>query len=246
MEWASELMDDALDRVDSSLNEPLTMTLNVSKPPSKDTLQEERRPQALFHDPVDNRNFNWRPWIATGPRPQMPPLNEMSRDDGTKNKVHPLAMELEALRYSSCQLEAPMDPVPQPRSLDATPFLFVDDESTLAQMTCELSSCLQMVPSPSLDSHPVLAIDLENHSYHSFSGFTSLIQMSTREKDYVIDPLVPLIRSKIGPALFPFLTQPSIVKIVHGSDHDVEWLQRDFGLYIVNSFDTGQVRRNKQ
>jgi len=34
---------------------------------------------------------------------------------------------------------------------------------------------------------------------------------------------------------------PAIVKVLHGSDHDVMWLQRDFGLYLINMFDTGQV-----
>lgn len=29
----------------------------------------------------------------------------------------------------------------------------------------------------------------------------------------------------------------------HGSDHDVVWLQRDLGLYLVNMFDTGQAAR---
>lgn len=28
---------------------------------------------------------------------------------------------------------------------------------------------------------------------------------------------------------------------MHGADRDVHWLQRDFGIYICNMFDTGQV-----
>ena len=31
---------------------------------------------------------------------------------------------------------------------------------------------------------------------------------------------------------------PAIVKVMHGAHHDVEWLQRDYGIYIVNLFDT--------
>lgn len=29
---------------------------------------------------------------------------------------------------------------------------------------------------------------------------------------------------------------------MHGADRDVLWLQRDFGIYVANLFDTGQVR----
>lgn len=32
-------------------------------------------------------------------------------------------------------------------------------------------------------------------------------------------------------------------QVLHGADSDVLWLQRDFGLYLVNMFDTGQASR---
>ncbi|CAF5216955.1 unnamed protein product, partial [Rotaria magnacalcarata] len=31
--------------------------------------------------------------------------------------------------------------------------------------------------------------------------------------------------------------------VFHGADSDIEWLQKDFGLYIVNMFDTHQASR---
>ena len=34
-----------------------------------------------------------------------------------------------------------------------------------------------------------------------------------------------------------------IVKVLHGADRDIEWLQRDFGIYMANMFDTGQASR---
>ena len=30
---------------------------------------------------------------------------------------------------------------------------------------------------------------------------------------------------------------------MHGAEHDMHWMQRDFGLYMVNLFDTGQASR---
>ena len=32
---------------------------------------------------------------------------------------------------------------------------------------------------------------------------------------------------------------PTILKVFHGADYDIIWLQRDLGLYVVNMFDTG-------
>lgn len=34
-----------------------------------------------------------------------------------------------------------------------------------------------------------------------------------------------------------------ILQVFHGADSDIEWLQRDLGLYVVNMFDTGQAAR---
>ena len=39
--------------------------------------------------------------------------------------------------------------------------------------------------------------------------------------------------------LLPVFTDPKVTKVLHGADMDILWLQRDFGLYVVNMFDTG-------
>jgi exosome complex exonuclease RRP6 len=31
--------------------------------------------------------------------------------------------------------------------------------------------------------------------------------------------------------------------VFHGADSDIVWLQRDFGIYVVNMYDTGQAAR---
>ena len=84
------------------------------------------------------------------------------------------------------------------------------------------------------------AIDLEAHNYRSFAGFVCLMQISTRVADYLVDPLV--LRPHMA-LLLDVFTNPKIVKVLHGADSDIVWLQRDFGLYIVNMFDTGQAMR---
>lgn len=38
--------------------------------------------------------------------------------------------------------------------------------------------------------------------------------------------------------LLPLFTDSDVVKVFHGCEKDVIWLQRDLGLYVVNCFDT--------
>jgi exosome complex exonuclease RRP6 len=59
-------------------------------------------------------------------------------------------------------------------------------------------------------------------------------------RSYLIDAL------RLQPQLhllLPTLTDPNVVKVMHGADSDIQWLQRDFGLYVVNLFDTGRAAR---
>jgi hypothetical protein len=43
--------------------------------------------------------------------------------------------------------------------------------------------------------------------------------------------------------LAPVFADPATVKVMHGADSDIGWLQRDFGIYVANMFDTGQAAR---
>lgn len=43
--------------------------------------------------------------------------------------------------------------------------------------------------------------------------------------------------------LLPIFDDPDIVKVFHGCEKDILWLQRDLGLYVVNCFDTYQAAK---
>lgn len=62
------------------------------------------------------------------------------------------------------------------------------------------------------------------------------MQISTRREDYIVDTLK--IKNEVS-QLREVFDNPKIVKVLHGADFDIQWLQKDFGLYIVNMFDTG-------
>jgi len=66
------------------------------------------------------------------------------------------------------------------------------------------------------------------------------MQISTRDHDYLIDTLE--LRNELQ-ILNDSFTNPKILKVFHGADMDIGWLQRDFGVYVLNMFDTGQAAR---
>ena len=107
---------------------------------------------------------------------------------------------------------------------------FIDDEK-------EFDDFIQYIIK---NNYTEIAIDLEHHSIESYLGITCLIQISTRDQDFIIDPIK--LRSKINKLNIIF-TNPNILKVFHGADYDILWLQRDFGVYVVNMFDTGIASR---
>ena len=62
--------------------------------------------------------------------------------------------------------------------------------------------------------------------------------MSTRTEDFLVDVLA--LRGDVRGALGPIFEDPRVCKVMHGADSDIVWLQRDFGVYCVNQFDTGR------
>jgi hypothetical protein len=56
-----------------------------------------------------------------------------------------------------------------------------------------------------------IAIDLEHHDYRTYTGLLSLMQISTREKDWIVDTLVPW-RHKLE-ILNEVFADPKIVKV---------------------------------
>ena len=81
-----------------------------------------------------------------------------------------------------------------------------------------------------------IAIDLEHHDQRSYIGIVSLMQISTRDQDWIVDTLKPWRRKM--QVLNEVFADPKIVKVLHGAYMDAMWLQRDLGLYLVGLFDT--------
>lgn len=85
-----------------------------------------------------------------------------------------------------------------------------------------------------LSQETLIALDTESNSMHAYRGRVCLIQLSTREKDYIIDPLAIADMQPLG----QLLVDPAIEKIFHAAEYDLICMQRDFGFSITNVFDT--------
>lgn len=121
-------------------------------------------------------------------------------------------------------------PVPQlPKAMYQTDLVYVNDTESLDCMIAHLNE------------QRSIAIDVEHHNTHSYRGFTCLIQVSSRQVDFIIDPF-PLWHQLHR--LNEVTANPEIVKVFHAADMDIIWLQRDFGIYVVNIFDTSQAARS--
>ena len=79
-----------------------------------------------------------------------------------------------------------------------------------------------------------IAVDVEADSMYHFKEKVCLIQIATKKKHVVIDPLQVQDLSSIK-ILF---SNSDIKKIFHGADFDVRSLYRDFNIKIKNLFDT--------
>uniref|UniRef100_A0A7N6C139 Exosome complex component 10 n=1 Tax=Anabas testudineus TaxID=64144 RepID=A0A7N6C139_ANATE len=211
------------------------------------------RPQLKFKEKVDNSNTPFIPKIFIKPNATKPlpsyftnkqirkerpedldvpaALADFIHQQRTQEHVedmfaHPYQYELDHFTTPENLLSKPEVQMYKPMAETKCSFIdTLEDLVALNEKLCKLSE---------------FAVDLEHHSYRSFLGLTCLMQISTREEDFIIDTLE--LRSEMY-ILNEAFTDPATVKVFHGADSDIEWLQKDFGLYVVNLFDTHQASR---
>ncbi|XP_048746314.1 exosome component 10-like isoform X2 [Ostrea edulis] len=199
------------------------------------TARNIQRPQLKFRDKIDNENRPFVPRITEKPNALLS-LQESLKlpedispemiDDPDFLYPHPYKYELSVFKPTERQLQA-TEPTKPP--------LIADTPVTVVTTVTELQTVLDK-----LRKEEILAVDLEHHSYRTFQGITCLMQISTVTEDFLIDTLS--LRNDLSP-LNEIFTNPAVVKVFHGADSDIDWLQRDLGLYVVNMFDTGQAAR---
>lgn len=85
-----------------------------------------------------------------------------------------------------------------------------------------------------LISRPAVAVDTESNSLYAYHERICLIQLSTAEADYIVDPLAKIDLSPLG----DLFASPAVQKVFHAAEQDVAGLKRDLGCSFAHLFDT--------
>lgn len=179
--------------------------------------REIEKPQLSFdHVPQNDETGKFAPLLAEKPHAMVPFKGSV------ESGKHPYQAEIEQYTYPASMYTFAEPTMYHP--FESTTAVMVDTEEAVDTMLEELKQAKE------------IAIDLEHHDHRSYIGIVSLMQISTRDKDWIVDTLKPW-RRKLQ-CLNHVFADPSIIKILHGAFMDVMWLQRDLGLYLVGLFDT--------
>jgi len=85
-----------------------------------------------------------------------------------------------------------------------------------------------------LGAQDVVGVDTESNSLHAYREQVCLLQFGDAQADYLVDPLILLDLSALG----PLFASTKIVKVFHAAEYDVLCLKRDFNFQFANIFDT--------
>jgi ribonuclease D len=105
---------------------------------------------------------------------------------------------------------------------NAASFEYLDTVADVEKFTSEIAKTRE------------IALDTEGASFHRFVDRVYLLQLSTRERHAVVDPL-PM---GVPPGLGALLEDPAVEVVFHDADYDLRLLQQDYGWHIRTIFDT--------
>lgn len=189
------------------------------------------KPQLKFKTPVDNSESHpFTPLLTEKPhaiRPLSDCLKLVPEEDVVpEHYAQPYEYEIDHQEHNESVL-VKAEPIAS-KPWNGTGAIWVDTVESMMSMMADLKKNRE------------IAVDLEHHDYRSYYGIVCLMQISTRETDYLVDTIVLREDLKVLNEVF---TDPKILKVLHGAFMDIIWLQRDLGIYVVNLFDTYHASR---
>jgi ribonuclease D len=105
---------------------------------------------------------------------------------------------------------------------NAASFVYLDTVASVERFTSRIAGTDQ------------IALDTEGASFHRFVDRVYLLQLSTRDRHAVIDPLPIGVPAGLG----TLLEDPAVEVVFHDADYDLRLLQQDYGWHVRNIFDT--------
>lgn len=81
---------------------------------------------------------------------------------------------------------------------------------------------------------PFVSVDTESNGFFRYPEHVCLVQLATENGCYLVDPLAVDTAEPLG----RILRDASIKKVLHSGDNDIRTLDREWGLNIVNLYDT--------
>lgn len=103
-----------------------------------------------------------------------------------------------------------------------SPPIYVRDERAMRRLAGQLLR------------QPAIAVDCEANTLFAYDEKLCLLQISTKSRDYIVDPLVDL---DVAP-LAPVFADSAITKIFHSAEYDVLLLKRQYPFEFRALFDT--------
>jgi len=236
-----DVVDNLLEKTDSALDEytgvikkftpsqrstPTLVTARKTLNAQQHKTQDIPKPQLRFHKIPDNKEITaFKPLLRAKPHAIVP----------LKESIEPLLSEAEFKEYDTqfylslrdCSLdlkelinthfryrhpyeaEITQTSYPPPTYVKSDPVPFLPFESTEATFVDTLEGVAAMLAE--LKTAKEIAVDLEHHDTHTYIGLVSLMQISTREKDWVVDTLQPW-REELQ-VLNEVFADPNILKV---------------------------------
>jgi exosome complex exonuclease RRP6 len=230
-----EVIDNLLEKTDVTLDEFTGVIKRQDADNDASQRAQERqlhakqstipKPQLLFRKQPQNRPASaFKPLLHTKPHARIPlsesltisPTPEAKEQydanfylcikecsplrtviDATFRYKHPYQIEIDQYQFPPA-VRASHEPIPFTPVAD-TKAIFVDTPEAVAEMVAELKQATE------------IAVDIEHHDKHSYIGLVSLMQISTRDKDWIIDTLQPW-RDELQ-VLNEVFADPSILKV---------------------------------
>ncbi|MFQ5768177.1 MAG: ribonuclease D, partial [Acidobacteriota bacterium] len=111
-----------------------------------------------------------------------------------------------------------------PRGMDLREpeFEWIDDDARFRVLVLELRR------------EDVLALDTESDGFHHYFDKLCLLQISTKERHFIVDILALSSLEPLG----PLLADRAIRKVLHAADQDLMYFARDHHLTLAGLFDT--------